>query len=143
MTPTCDSRGVKLPNLMGLPSAPLGLTQPPSPAGLFASMESALRNHFARPAPPDQCPRALQGGTIQSTLECFGFLEVPGEGQSAFGSQTRDHYVYLHLEASMEAVLGVAGVTWLQERQEEARYSLVENNLGMKSQGEATSPGHL
>lgn len=35
----------KVPNLPGPPSVPLGLTQPPSHAGLFASMESALGSH--------------------------------------------------------------------------------------------------
>lgn len=100
---------VKVPNLMGLPSAPLGLTQPPSPAGLSASMESALRSHFARPAPADQCRKAPQGRSFQSRLECFGFLEVPGEDQSSFGGQTRGHHVCLHLEVSTEAVLACWG----------------------------------
>lgn len=35
----------KVPNVSGPPSGPLGLTQPPSHAGLFASVESAFRGH--------------------------------------------------------------------------------------------------
>lgn len=83
MIPRCTSWAVRAPNLTGPPSVPLGLMQPSSHAGLFASMASALRSHRARPAPDGQHWRAPGGGGggFPAKVRVLWPTRSPREGQ--------------------------------------------------------------